>query len=165
MNNGLTTRHAPRAFFASHSSRGGGCPVSCYKAGWLAGWVHLAAFLSFSPEHASIILTSCCVFSFGFEANKSHSNMCPFSAPAVLLDGAEDSTILDSSTAPTTPEGSYMSSPLLRPQQIPEPSDMGLTQAWPVNRICCVGAGYVGEFSFFFFIIMPIRLTGLCLVC
>ncbi|KAJ4385456.1 hypothetical protein N0V93_009884 [Gnomoniopsis smithogilvyi] len=60
-----------------------------------------------------------------------------------LMDGAEDSNILDSSTAPTTPEGSYMSSPLLRPQ-VPESMDMGLLHSRPIRNICCVGAGYVG---------------------
>lgn len=70
--------------------------------------------------------------------------MHPLSSP--LMDSAEDSTILDSSTAPTTPEGSYMSSPLLRPQNPPESMDMGITQARPITirNICCVGAGYVG---------------------
>lgn len=65
------------------------------------------------------------------------SNMNPFSSP--LMDGSEDS-----STAPTTPEGSYMSSPLLRPQ-ILESIEMGITQTRPVRNICCVGAGYVGK--------------------
>ncbi|KAJ4408683.1 hypothetical protein N0V82_009637 [Gnomoniopsis sp. IMI 355080] len=60
-----------------------------------------------------------------------------------LMDGPEDSNILDSSTAPTTPEGSYMSSPLLRPQ-VPESMDMGLLHSRPIRNICCVGAGYVG---------------------
>lgn len=63
-----------------------------------------------------------------------------------VMDGAEDSTILYSSTAPTTPEGSYMSSPLLQPQQqVPESLDMDITQTRTVRRICCVGAGYVGK--------------------
>lgn len=60
------------------------------------------------------------------------------------MEGADDSNILDSSTAPTTPEGSYMSSPILRPQ-IRESMDMGLGQSRPIRNICCVGAGYVGE--------------------
>lgn len=63
--------------------------------------------------------------------------MNPLSSPQI--DSPEDS-----STAPTTPEGSYMSSPLLRPQ-ILEALDMGITQARPVRKICCVGAGYVGK--------------------
>lgn len=63
--------------------------------------------------------------------------------PSPFMDGAEDSIALDSSTAPTTPEGSYMSSPVLRPQ-IPA-LEMGITQTRPVRNICCVGAGYVGE--------------------
>lgn len=60
------------------------------------------------------------------------------------IDSPEDSNILDGSTAPTTPEGSYMSSPLLRPQAL-EALDMGITQTRPVRNICCVGAGYVGK--------------------
>lgn len=65
------------------------------------------------------------------------------------MDGTEDNTILDCSTAPTTPEGSYMSSPLLRPQIPPESLAMGLSQSRPVTvrNICCVGAGYVGEYT------------------
>lgn len=60
-------------------------------------------------------------------------------------DSHEDSTnILEGSTAPTTPEGSYMSSPLLQPQVL-EALDMGITQTRPVRNICCVGAGYVGK--------------------
>ncbi|KAI3398906.1 hypothetical protein diail_8229 [Diaporthe ilicicola] len=59
------------------------------------------------------------------------------------IDSPEDSNILDGSTAPTTPEGSYMSSPLLRPQVL-EALDMGISQTKPVRNICCVGAGYVG---------------------
>ncbi|KKY36961.1 putative udp-glucose 6-dehydrogenase [Diaporthe ampelina] len=55
----------------------------------------------------------------------------------------DSSNILDGSTAPTTPEGSYMSSPLLRPRVL-EALDMGITQTRPVRNICCVGAGYVG---------------------
>lgn len=59
-------------------------------------------------------------------------------------DSPEDSTnVLEGSTAPTTPEGSYMSSPLLQPQVL-EALDMGITQTRPVRNICCVGAGYVG---------------------
>lgn len=61
-----------------------------------------------------------------------------------LTDASEDSTILESSTAPTSPEGSYMSSPLLRPQ-MPESMDMGIAQTRPIRSICCVGAGYVGK--------------------
>ncbi|KAJ0109018.1 hypothetical protein J7T55_002210 [Diaporthe amygdali] len=59
------------------------------------------------------------------------------------IDSPEGSNVLDGSTAPTTPEGSYMSSPLLRPQVL-EALDMGITQTRPVRNICCVGAGYVG---------------------
>lgn len=58
------------------------------------------------------------------------------------MDSVEDSNILYSSTAPTTPEGSYMSSPILRPQAA---TDMGLGQSRPIRNICCVGAGYVGK--------------------
>lgn len=60
------------------------------------------------------------------------------------MDGSDDNIILDSSTAPTTPEGSLMPSPLLLPQ-IPALTEMGITQARPVQNICCVGAGYVGK--------------------
>lgn len=60
------------------------------------------------------------------------------------IDSPEGSNVLDGSTAPTTPEGSYMSSPLLRPQVL-EALDMGITQTRPVRNICCVGAGYVGK--------------------
>ncbi|KAG6353288.1 hypothetical protein INS49_007529 [Diaporthe citri] len=68
--------------------------------------------------------------------------MNPLSSPQV--DSPEDSSnILDGSTAPTTPEGSYMSSPVLRPQVL-EALDMGINQTRPVRNICCVGAGYVG---------------------
>ncbi|KAF3766849.1 UDP-glucose 6-dehydrogenase [Cryphonectria parasitica EP155] len=58
-------------------------------------------------------------------------------------NGCEDSTAMDDSTAPTTPEGSYMSSPLLRPQ-ILESMAMCMAQDRPIRNICCVGAGYVG---------------------
>lgn len=69
--------------------------------------------------------------------------MNSLSSPRV--DSPEDSSnFLDGSTAPTTPEGSYMSSPLLRPQAL-EALDMGITQTRPVRNICCVGAGYVGK--------------------
>lgn len=61
------------------------------------------------------------------------------------MDSPEDSSnILEGSTAPTTPEGSYMSSPLLHPQVL-EALDMGIAQARCVRNICCVGAGYVGK--------------------
>lgn len=60
------------------------------------------------------------------------------------MDSSEDSNILDSSTAPTTPEGSYMSSPILCPQTTNSLA-MGLGQSRPIRNICCVGAGYVGK--------------------
>lgn len=70
------------------------------------------------------------------------SKMNPSSPQA---DSPEDGTnILEGSTAPTTPEGSYMSSPLLQPQVL-EALDTGTTPARPVRNICCVGAGYVGK--------------------
>lgn len=61
--------------------------------------------------------------------------------PSPLMDATEDNIVLDSSTAPTTPEGSYMSSPALLPQT----PAMGITHTRPVQNICCVGAGYVGK--------------------
>lgn len=61
--------------------------------------------------------------------------------PSPLMDATEDNIVLNSSTAPTTPEGSYMSSPVLLPQT----PAMGITYTRPVQNICCVGAGYVGK--------------------
>ncbi|KAG8169160.1 hypothetical protein KVR01_001909 [Diaporthe batatas] len=55
----------------------------------------------------------------------------------------DSANILEGSTAPTTPEGSYMSSPLLQPRGL-EVLDTDITQTRPVRNICCVGAGYVG---------------------
>lgn len=69
---------------------------------------------------------------------------------------------LDSSTRPTTPEESSSSSPILRPQDDPghlasksRNNSRSLastlfdtnTRTPPVRNICCVGAGYVGEFA------------------
>lgn len=70
--------------------------------------------------------------------------MTTFSSP--FIDSPEDSIVLDSSTAPTTPEGSYTSSPLLPPHTpaLME-SKMSFTCTRPVQNICCVGAGYVGK--------------------
>lgn len=69
--------------------------------------------------------------------------MDPLASPQV--GSPEDSSnILEGSTAPTTPEGSYLSSPLLHPQVL-EALDMGITQTRSVRNICCVGAGYVGK--------------------
>jgi hypothetical protein len=56
----------------------------------------------------------------------------------------DSSNILEGSTAPTTPEGSHLSSPLLHPQVL-EDLDIGITQVRSVRNICCVGAGYVGK--------------------
>lgn len=64
--------------------------------------------------------------------------------PSPFMDATEDNIVLDSSTAPTTPEGSYLSSPVLRPQ-ISALMEIGITQTRPVQNICCVGAGYVGK--------------------
>src|SRR5690349_2361545 len=79
--------------------------------------------------------------------------------PAAELD---ENIALDSSTAPTTPEGSLSFSPVLRPLRPGDGIDEDLTSSRETSRlippmfsatavgssriekICCVGAGYVG---------------------
>jgi len=80
-------------------------------------------------------------------------------SPPVELD---ENITLDSSTAPTTPEGSLSFSPVLRPLRPSDGIDDDLTSSRETSRfitpilsataidrtrvenICCVGAGYVG---------------------
>lgn len=77
------------------------------------------------------------------------------SFPPFVVD-AEEMATLDDSTAPTTPDGSSSFSPELRPQVDPGHLNVnslpaGLFDAalaTPlVRNICCIGAGFVGEFS------------------
>jgi len=88
--------------------------------------------------------------------------MASGSLPATELD---ENLSLDSSTAPTTPEGSLSFSPVLRPLRLGDGVDEDLTSSRDTSRfmppisstvssehtrvqnICCVGAGYVGVFS------------------
>ncbi|PSR80680.1 nucleotide sugar dehydrogenase [Coniella lustricola] len=63
--------------------------------------------------------------------------------PSPSLNDFEDAAVLDSSTAPTSPAGSFLSSPVLQPQ-ISGSLDAGIPQAGSIRSICCVGAGYVG---------------------
>ncbi|POS70005.1 UDP-glucose 6-dehydrogenase [Diaporthe helianthi] len=69
-------------------------------------------------------------------------------SPAACEDSSTITNTLEGSTAPTTPDGSYMSSPILQPQSRPlavlEALDTSITQTRPVRNICFVGAGYVG---------------------
>jgi UDPglucose 6-dehydrogenase len=75
---------------------------------------------------------------------------------------ADELGALDDSTAPTTPEGSLTFSPPLRPQDDAAYLNLGsranspplssalsdaAARASPVRNICCVGAGFVGEFA------------------
>ena len=96
-----------------------------------------------------------------------------------LVD-TEESTMLDGSTAQTTPEGSISQefSPVMRPLVRPVDGDAtgaraangaaAVSAQSPVIRtICCVGAGYVGTsffpFLFFFvFLLCPCRLERAC---
>ena len=76
-----------------------------------------------------------------------------------LVD-SEESTMLDGSTAPTTPDGSNQEfSPVMRPLVRPVDGEDARTNGARANgtasasqnpvirTICCVGAGYVGTFS------------------
>jgi UDPglucose 6-dehydrogenase len=83
-----------------------------------------------------------------------------FSAVVDLDDNANET-----STAPTTPDGSLTFSPVLRPAQLLDAFegigsiqgrtarsssatlDLDGTAPIVVRNICCVGAGYVGEFT------------------
>ncbi|KAI0376302.1 UDP-glucose 6-dehydrogenase [Hypomontagnella monticulosa] len=74
------------------------------------------------------------------------SPQAPFSEPedaVPYIDGA--------STAPTTPDGSSSSSPMLHPELAADLERSGLPalssvpdMSRPIRNICCVGAGYVG---------------------
>ncbi len=82
----------------------------------------------------------------------------PFSAVA-----DSDESVIDPSTAPTTPDGSMSFSPVLQPAQLLDAFDgrtgvqtrpgrgssatldLDGTAPMVVKNICCVGAGYVGE--------------------
>lgn len=87
---------------------------------------------------------------------------------SALLGDPDDGVYRDSSTAPTTPEGSLSFSPVLRPRNgetrdherggvaakshIPGISLSSTTldaqgRVFPVRNICCIGAGYVGKES------------------
>ncbi len=75
---------------------------------------------------------------------------------------SDENTVLDASTAPTTPEGSLSFSPVLRPLHNADGLDddaagsratsrsisstllSSAAHNAPVRNICCVGAGYVG---------------------
>lgn len=76
-----------------------------------------------------------------------------------LVD-TEENTMLDGSTAPTTPDGSNQEfSPVMRPLVRPVDGEAtsgarangtAASSASPVIKtICCVGAGYVGTFCIF----------------
>lgn len=85
------------------------------------------------------------------------------SIPSSNIDASEDS-LLDISTAPTTPDGSLSFSPVLQALKLQDAledaasgrgkqrtSSTSLDAAMRssgggVKNICCVGAGYVGEF-------------------
>jgi UDPglucose 6-dehydrogenase len=85
---------------------------------------------------------------------------------SALVGDSDEGAYRDSSTAPTTPEGSLSFSPVLRPRNgetkdserggftvkshIPGISLSSATldaqgRAFPVRNICCIGAGYVGK--------------------
>jgi UDPglucose 6-dehydrogenase len=86
------------------------------------------------------------------------------SIPSSNIDASEDS-LLDISTAPTTPDGSLTFSPVLQAlklhdaleeaasgwgEQRTSSSSLDATMrasGGGVKNICCVGAGYVGELS------------------
>lgn len=87
------------------------------------------------------------VNTMNFEQQPAFLTMNTLSSPS--LNDFEDGAVLDSSTAPTTPEGSFLSSPVLQPQILDSP-DFGIVQAGIVRNICCVGAGYVGKIVFLF---------------
>lgn len=84
--------------------------------------------------------------------------------PSTVADSEE--SVMETSTAPTTPDGSLSFSPLLQPMQLLDafdgilasagtptptirnvPTNFDLNENAPaaVKNICCVGAGYVGK--------------------
>jgi hypothetical protein len=87
-------------------------------------------------------------------------------APSIVPDS--DESVVENSTAPTTPDGSLTFSPIIHaanlgdafdgaaPGSSPETqpgknlaASLDLDEALPVDvkNICCVGAGYVGKFE------------------
>jgi hypothetical protein len=86
--------------------------------------------------------------------------------------------IMETSTAPTTPDGSLTFSPVLHPTQLmdafagmmgnpstPTPTIRNVPTALDLNahsvkNICCVGAGYVGEFVFDTIVIFRVHLLA-----
>lgn len=70
---------------------------------------------------------------------------------SLLFVDSDEGAMADASSAVTTPEGSMSFSPVLRPHRVGDHIDDASTAVMAtslpaIRTICCVGAGYVGQF-------------------